>query len=298
MSMAPTDVADAPLFSFGVVADIQYADKENGSYESQVQRYREAPGKFEEAVHYFNSRKDELLFLLTLGDIIDGNVTPEKTEEDFKVVLGVLDKLQIPAHHLLGNHCLSLPRERLLKDLKMPARYSQHKLPHKWRLVILDTMDVSVRWPEGSPNRQAAAEFMEKHPLGPENPHASIWNGGVGAEQLAWLTEALQSAERLGEKVIVCAHHPLVAGSAAPTHLVWNHEEVAEVLERSPAVAAYFCGHYHIGGYAQPKRVHYCTFEAILEAPTDEVAHAVVRVFPDKLVIEGQGTVTSRTLQF
>lgn len=31
---------------------------------------------------------------------------------------------------------------------------------------------------------------------------------------------------RSGERVIVCAHHPLVEGSAPPTHLVWNHEEV------------------------------------------------------------------------
>lgn len=43
---------------------------------------------------------------------------------------------------------------------------------------------------------QAATEFMEKHPLGPEHPNTSIWNGGVGPEQLAWLTEALQNAER------------------------------------------------------------------------------------------------------
>lgn len=28
--MAPSDVANGPLFSFGVVADIQYADKEIG----------------------------------------------------------------------------------------------------------------------------------------------------------------------------------------------------------------------------------------------------------------------------
>jgi hypothetical protein len=43
---------------------------------------------------------------------------------------------------------------------------------------------------------QAAAEFLAKHPLGEENPQSSTWNGGVGKEQLAWLTEALENAER------------------------------------------------------------------------------------------------------
>lgn len=49
-----------PLFSFGLIADVQYGDKENGGYEGRGQRYREAPGKLDAAVTAFNGRKEDL----------------------------------------------------------------------------------------------------------------------------------------------------------------------------------------------------------------------------------------------
>ena len=38
------------------------------------------------------------------------------------------------------------------------------------------------------------------------------------------------------------------------------------------------------------------TVEAILEAPPDDVAHALVHVYEDRVRIEGYGRVTSRDL--
>ncbi|KAJ7540272.1 hypothetical protein O6H91_10G007400 [Diphasiastrum complanatum] len=216
-----------PLFSFGVVADVQYADKDNGEYESRIQRYREAPNKLQEAVNTFNSVKQDLLFALTLGDIIDGNTTLEKTRADFHVILEILCKLDVPTCHLLGNHCLSLPRDEVLKALNMPARYYQTDLKAGWKLVVLDSMDMSLNWPEDTENYKAAADFLKAYPLGQANPQMSLWNGGIGSVQLSWLAALLKDAERDVVKLIVAGHHPVVGGSALTTHLVWNHQEVS-----------------------------------------------------------------------
>eukprot|EP00897_Mesotaenium_endlicherianum_P009859 jgi/Mesen1/8901/ME000537S08298 len=267
-----------PLFRFGVLADVQYADKENGSYENQVQRYREAPGKLAAAVAHFNGCRDQLSFVLTLGDIIDGNETDEKTECDFEVVMAELSKLEVrAAHHVLGNHCLALPRSTLLQRLAMADRF-YHTLVHPgWRL--------------------AAEELMARQPLGKEHPQMATWNGAIGQGQLAWLRHTLAEAEQAEERVIVAMHHPLLEGAAPPSHLVWNHQEVMAVLLESPSVAAVFAGHYHVGGYAQKDGVHFVTVEAILEASPGSVAHGVVEVYGDCLRVKGCGSVTSRELQ-
>lgn len=286
-----------PVFSFGVVADVQYADKPIGSYEGRLQRYREAPGKLEAAVKDFNKAKEQLSFVLTLGDIIDGNVTAEKTEADFEVILDKLSKLEVqPVHHVLGNHCLALPRSTLIERLKMPARYYTVLMHPGWRLIILDSMDLSVRWPEGSEELKEAREFMQEHHLGEAHPQMSTWNGGLRGEQMRWLKETLFAAERAKERVLVALHHPLVVGSAPATHLVWNHAQVRDMLVRSPSVVAIFCGHYHVGGYEQVHHTHFVTIEAILEAQPNCVAHGIVNIFLDHINIIGYGHVKSRKL--
>lgn len=45
---------------------------------------------------------------------------------------------------------------------------------------------------------QEAAEFLKNHPLGDENPQMSVWNGGMGSEQKAWLSTVLEAADRFG----------------------------------------------------------------------------------------------------
>ncbi|CAK9194490.1 unnamed protein product [Sphagnum troendelagicum] len=285
-----------PLFSFGVIADVQYGDKDDNHSEGRVQRYREAPQKLDKAVETFNASKSSLLFVLTLGDIIDGNDTVERTSADFDIVLTSLSMLELPTYHLLGNHCLTLPRERMLQDLQMPDRFYHAELHPGWALVILDTMDISVKWPVGSKNHEEAMTFMHNHPLGEANPQMSEWNGGLGSEQKTWLAHILSDAERQGTHLIVAGHHPLVVGSAPSTHLLWNHEEVAKMLVESPAVALFLNGHYHPGGYAQVGAKHFVTVEAILEAPTGSFAHGIIHVYEKEIEIQGFSTVTSRVL--
>eukprot|EP00850_Spirogloea_muscicola_P017223 SM000146S00943 [mRNA] locus=s146:49108:51623:- [translate_table: standard] len=295
--MAVAAPARPPLFSFGVLADVQYGDKDNGDIEDREQRYREAPQKLATAIDHFNSASAELSFVLTLGDIIDGNKTEEKTQSDFEVVMEILQKLNVrPVHHLFGNHCLVISRPTLLERLCMPGRFYDVPLHAGWRLAVLDTMDMSDKWPADSDNYKEAQEYRASHPLDDMNPQMSDWNGGLSSNQMTWLKDTLSAAERHQEKVIVAGHHPVVEGAAPATHLLWNHIEVVELLTASPSVVLVFAGHYHPGGYKQVGAAHFVTVPAILEAPEDSNAYCIVRVFDEHMYMEGHGTVPTREL--
>jgi len=275
-----------PLFSFGLVADIQYADKATHG----ARRYRESLGKLARCVAEWNEHR--LAFVVQLGDIIDGNASPEATRRDLDNVLSVLGGLEAPMYHVIGNHCLSMPRSELLKRLHLDRGYYDFARGG-WRFIVLDTMDVSVMgWPTSSPNYKAAEAYLKRH------PKARRYNGGVGAEQKRWLVRRLAEAAGAGQHVVVFGHHPLVREASHADLLLWNHEQVAQILERAGCVVAYFCGHDHAGGYARRNGVHYVTLPGLVEAPRGGNAYATVGVYDDRLVIAGTGTVSNRTLWF
>lgn len=56
-------------------------------------------------------------------------------------------QLEVPTHHLLGNHCLALPREILLERLCMPAPFYRIDLHPGWALVMTYTFTNAWLWP-------------------------------------------------------------------------------------------------------------------------------------------------------
>ncbi len=55
-------------------------------------------------------------------------------------------------------------------------------------------------------------------------------------------------------------------------------------------VIAYFAGHDHCGGYFRDKNnIHHITFAAVLETPPNSNAYATIKVFDDKVSVEGVG---------
>ena len=66
-------MADMPLCRFGLIADVQYSDLPDGNTEGRVQRYRQAPDKLKAAICDFRQCKPALDFLLSLGDLFNGN---------------------------------------------------------------------------------------------------------------------------------------------------------------------------------------------------------------------------------
>lgn len=63
-----------PLFTFGVIADVQYADVDDGrNYDgSRIRRYRQALRILNAAVDDWNANVPNMMFLAQLGDVIDG----------------------------------------------------------------------------------------------------------------------------------------------------------------------------------------------------------------------------------
>ena len=88
--------ADAePLFRFGLVADVQYADKPSAGR----RRYAEALGKFAACVEAWNEQP--LAFVCQLGDLIDGRGEAEGTRQDLQAVLEVAQRSTAPWLHVV-----------------------------------------------------------------------------------------------------------------------------------------------------------------------------------------------------
>lgn len=314
--------------------------QDDGSTEGRCQRYRAAPAALRAALQRLQAATPPLTAVLSLGDIIDGAPTEAQSRADLELIAGIYDATlqvregggpppgslgcvaqnsnpltllvcpytlvcpQVPVHHVVGNHCLAVPREALLARLGIPAPgYYTVPLPHAWRLVVLDTTELSAHsgHPAGSPEAEEAAAYWGAHPLSEAEPQMVAWNGGATRRQLAWLASTLQAAEAAGERVVVASHHPVggsAAGSARATHLAWNWREVEALLAASPAVRLALAGHDHVGGYGSlGGGTHFVTVQAILEAPSEEAsAWAVLEVCADRIELRGGGSVPSRTL--
>lgn len=272
--------AAAEPFRFGVIADCQYADFDNVG----TRYYRESVRKLQEAVATFNDA--DLDFALHLGDFVD------RFAESFADVVPVFEKLRMSKYHVLGNHDFQVPLAQLLETLQMPAPY-HHFRRNDWRIVVVDTNDVSLYAnPVGSPKHELAREMLDR--LRAEGAvNAQTWNGAVGEEQLAWLRRVLDGARFRGEKVILNSHHPIYPKNA---HNAWNDDELVELVTSYGNVVAWFNGHNHQGNYGFTGGKHFVTFKGMVELDTN--AYATVRVLDDRFEIHGFGREPDRIVPF
>lgn len=300
----------APTLRLGLLADVQYADKDDFDRVGdgrRILRYRASLDALRRAQQAFAEEQVELV--VHLGDLIDGRGldrtlvdgvrTSAESLEDANAVLDALDPALAYAH-VTGNHCLYVPRDWFAERLGVPirrdtqSRYYTRELPGGWRLIVLDTMDLSDRWTAGSAERDAAVAFRRDAPESPR--FDGSFNGGVGQAQLSWLRDELAVAEEDGARCLVCSHHPLSVRAANESHVAWNAEEVSQAIRASPAVVAAFAGHYHPGGFATEDGVHFVTLHGVVEAPEGADAFAILDVHADRLELRGSGVVASHTL--
>lgn len=299
--------ADPPLFSFGVIADVQYADIPDGrSFLGVPRYYRHSLAVLRRAVHRWNAHGG-IKFLVNFGDIVDGFCPRDRSLEAVRRVVREFDGFRGgPTYHMLGNHCLyNLPRTELVSELRMPASSPERAYYEfcpwpGYRLVVLDAYDFSaVGWPRAHPVAAAARRFLDRRnpnhdknsPKGLEGTDRRfvMFNGGVGEAQLRWLDGVLSRASRDGERVVLCSHLPLHPAAASATGLMWNYDEVMDTVRRhGDCVVACLAGHVHRGGYAVDERgVHHRTLEAALECPPGTDAFGHVEVYPDRLRLVG-----------
>ena len=272
------------MFSFGVLADAQAADKDT----LNTRAFRAAFDRLEDCVADLSTQA--LAFTIQLGDLI------EEGSGNLDRAVAILNRLETKVYHVTGNHDFAgVTREEYLRKTEMPSRYYDFAC-EDWRFIVLDSVDISpsVGWPEDSENHRQGAAWLEKL-LANGSENAYDWNGAIGQDQLGWLGRKLERAKQAGEKAVVFSHLPVLAEASHPAVLMWNHSEVLDVLESFDCVKAIFCGHGHEGGYAFRNGIHHVTMQAIVDAP-EENAYAVVEVHPGKLEVCGVGRVPGRTL--
>ena len=275
---------ERPLFSLGLAADIQYADKDTANGRA----YRDSIGKLQKSVALWNT--EDLAFVIQLGDFVDTGGLAALDR-----ILPIYNGARAKKYSVLGNHDFTVPRDQLLKRLNMPSAYYDFKV-RNWRFIVLDGMAISVKggWDQNDPHAKKGREVLEQLTV-EHAPNATDWNGGVGVEQRQWLRRVLTDAGRRGERAIVFCHFPTLPASCRPSTLLWDHEEVVAVLETQQCVAAYINGHDHQGGYASQKGIHYLTLPAIVEHDVAESCFTA-HVFPHRIVIEKMSGATQTLL--
>ncbi len=219
------------------------------------------------------------------------------------------EKLGIPftmesTGDLVGYYTYLIENQQQNDDDEQSSSSSSSSM--KLRALVLDTYDLCLldRCPESSQKRHRAHEILSannhNYPQNENSPEGLeglsrrfvAFNGGIDEPQLEWLQHSLQLARDNDEKVIVFSHQPIHPGSSWPTCLVWNYDEVLDILRSyKDVIIASFSGHAHKGGYIRDEEsgIHFRSVEAVLESSPPIRTYAIVDVFEDKLVIRGEG---------
>ncbi|XP_075701876.1 manganese-dependent ADP-ribose/CDP-alcohol diphosphatase-like [Rhinoderma darwinii] len=318
-----------PYFTFGVIADIQYADKPDGlSGWKTLRYYSQSCLHLQDAIKEWNAEDIMPNFVLQLGDIIDGfNKRAGTSEASLETVLTKVQKAKMPFHHIWGNHEFYNFSRDYLRESKLnttwledkrpeeldPSHggtsgskdyYAYHFSPHiKFRFIVVDTYDLSVLGRgETSDGYQKSLAFLDSSQYnfkGRTGFHMVEFNGGMGKEQLAWLNDVLTYSDRNGEKVIIAGHIPIHPKAKCSLCLAWNYDEILRTIRSHPSVVCYFAGHDHSGGYHLDSHgIHHLTLEGVIESPPGTNAFGTVFVHKDGLFLRGRGRVRDRFLPY
>ncbi|GAV65143.1 Metallophos domain-containing protein [Cephalotus follicularis] len=306
---------EQPLFSFGVISDIQYADIPDGrSFIGVPRYYQHSIHVLQRAVHKWNNHQN-LEFAINFGDIVDGFCPKDQSLSAVTKVVNDFGKFKGPIYHMIGNHCLyNLPRDKLLPLLKIPSinshAYYDFSPCQEYRFVVLDGYDISaIGWPQDHPKTLEALKFLgEKNPNKEKNSPEGLmgferrflmFNGAVGKEQLEWLDGVLQDATKVNQKVVVCCHLPLCPGATSKEALLWNYDEVMGVIYRYNCVKICLAGHDHKGGHSiDAHGIHHRVFEAALECPPGTDAFGHIDVYDNRLSLRGTDRMQSTDMCF
>jgi manganese-dependent ADP-ribose/CDP-alcohol diphosphatase len=258
----------------------------------------------------------------------EGHVPFEGKDEDLDPAHGAVDDViealseyKGKILHTYGNHELyNLDREDMGMKLGIPfvredsgdlVGYYAHDSPCKTiKFVVIDSYDIAMmkRCPDASLKYKKACDILQKNnPNYPEDENSPQgmegmqkrfvgFNGGVDEPQLKWLRETLEGAKEENQKVIILSHQPILPETSSPICLMWNYDEVLEILrEYKNTVAASFAGHAHRCGYVRDEEsgIHFRVFAAALESKDPVKTYGFVDIHDDRLEIRGEGDLTS-----
>ncbi|XP_064531657.1 manganese-dependent ADP-ribose/CDP-alcohol diphosphatase isoform X2 [Pseudopipra pipra] len=275
-----------PRVAFGVIADIQFADADDGHDFGGSRRryYRHSLRLLRDAVRAWAAESPPIDFVLQLGDSIDGlNARRGEAEGALRQVLEALGRLPVPVHHAWGNHeFYNFSRARLAQSglCSRPAGgaagppdglcQAYHCSPAaRLRLVVLDAYDLSVlgRDPDSPRYQESLRLLREKN-----------------------TNEDLNSP---------ADHLPIHPDASDRVCLAWNYEAALSVIHSHRCVVCVLAGHLHDGGYCLDSHgVHHLTLEGVIETPPESNAFGTIYVYEDKMILKGRGRIADRVMQF
>src|SRR5690606_14060255 len=184
------------LFSFGVIADVQYADIDQVG----KRNYRGSLEKLKNSIKLLNQY--DLEFVASLGDLIDRHY------ESFEQPLQLLSQSKAPIHHVLGNHEF-LVEDKLKKNvpalLNNPKGYYSFE-SYGFVMILLNGMEESMdAYPKASNEYKKGETVYQKLKSEGAN-NAQTWNGGLGKEQMRWLENEIKKADKGEKKVVLFSH--------------------------------------------------------------------------------------------
>lgn len=325
--------ADGCLCKFGVIGDIQYADMDDGTDVLGIKpRYfRHTLDILRGSTSRWRAEGD-IAFVAQLGDLVDGRNAPAgQSNTALATVLSEFPS-ELPRVDLVGNHELyNWQREELfrsglcLQGEGLPALaddagakavpglccscFGVDGEAGRWEVICLDAYDVAcIGYPEGHPMRVEAESILAQlnpqvfvpgvdwfHGV-PEQLHRYVpYNGAMGAAQLDWLRGRLAACMEAGRKAIVLTHIPILEASTTPKTVLWNAEEVLQILrgEDGRCVVAVLAGHDHDAGYAVDpgSGIHHVTFLSplICAEGSGYSGAATVECYEDHIELVGHG---------
>jgi predicted MPP superfamily phosphohydrolase len=272
-----------PLFSFGIVSDVQYCNCEP----ERTRFYRASLAKLREATNAFKS--DSVSFIINLGDLID------RDYKSYKPVLDILDSSKLKVFHVAGNHDYSVDSKykKKLPVLKQVKDGYYSFIQGNFRFIILNGNEISLYASDNKKRIKKAEEYLSA--LKAENAiNAMEWNGGFSQTQISWLRKELDSATAAGEKAFLICHFPLVPENV---HNLLNYKEVLALLENYHNIIAWFNGHNHEGNYGNFNMIHFVNFKGMVDTESSN-SYAIVDVYKNKLWIRGSGREKSQILAY
>jgi manganese-dependent ADP-ribose/CDP-alcohol diphosphatase len=271
-----------PLFSFGIIADVQYCDCEK--YGTRF--YRNSIEKLTTAIDEI--AKESPSFIINLGDLID------RDYGSFPAVMKVFESFTKPVYHAIGNHDYSVDGSAAGKIVKITnSKQGYYSFVHEgFRFVVLNGNDVATYAVGADGRKEAQKRIAELKAEGALN--AYDWNGGIGSRQLIWLESELKSSAEAGQKVFLVCHFP---AWPAGSHNLLNSNEVLKMIGNYDHIIAWLNGHNHDGGYGNYSMIHFVTFRGMVET-ADINSFAMVEVYSDKLWIKGYGREKSQILAY
>jgi hypothetical protein len=272
-----------PLFSFGLIADVQYCNCEpegNRYYKMSLSKLRSA---------MISLKEDSAEFVINLGDLIDRDFV------SYKPVLDIIDSSGLKTFHSTGNHDYSVGdkfKKRL--PLPMPSKDGYYSFLHKsFRFIVLNGNELSTYSLADKELIKQAEDYI-KNLQNSGGINAIDWNGGMGPKQIGWFKAQLDDATAKNEKVFIFCHFPVYPDD---THNLLNYNDILPILKNYKNIIAWFSGHNHAGNYGNFNTIHFVTLKGMVE--TEKLnSFALVEVYRNKIWITGSGREKSQILAY